>query len=193
MVSQVVIPISKSKPIVATVENVLYDKHQQDELPIKLYTPNRYHYQTILDGLASKGVKTVKLDFASISNDAHIAIASGNDKFASKWEIIIGAKGATQTVIKPCADCSAAARINHSKDDYRFWSNKGVYLSMEQGRISLSDSRGREIIQAADSSIRRGKMKFLKVCCKIFKVHNNFVNLGCIDHGCLWNLDHFRD
>ena len=34
---------------------------------------------------------------------------------------------------------------------------------MEQGRISLSDSRGREIIQVADSTIRRGKMKFLQV------------------------------
>ena len=34
---------------------------------------------------------------------------------------------------------------------------------MEPGRISLSDFRGREIIQVADSTIRRGKMKFLKV------------------------------
>merc|ERR1739838_241645 len=48
-------------------------------------------------------------------------------------------------------------------DDYRFWSSKGVYLSIDNGRLSLSDSRGREIIQVSDARLRRGKMKFLQV------------------------------
>ena len=137
-------------------------------MPIKLYTPNRYHYQTILDGLASKGIRRVKLDFGAITNDAHIAISSGPDKTSPKWEVVIGAKGATQTVIKACPDCSASARINHSKDDYRFWSSKGVYLSIDNGRLSLSDSRGREIIQVSDARLRRGKMKFLQVLFNLF-------------------------
>ena len=159
-------------------------------MPIKLYTPNRYHYQTILDGLASKGINRVKLDFGAISNDAHIAIASGLDKTSSKWEIILGAKGATQTIIKACPDCSASARLNHSKDDYRFWSTKGIFITLEQGRLSLSDSRGREIIQVSDPRLRRGKMKFLQVCIRRKMKQATLHALGCIDH---WRIRHLDD
>ena len=99
----------------ATVHNVLYDKKRPEELPIKLYTPNRYFYQTILRRMDKKSVKSAVMNFPEIKHDATIGLAAGTDHDSAKWEIVIGASGGTETLIRPCNKCNFLARKFHSK------------------------------------------------------------------------------
>ena len=100
------------------VHNVLYDKKRADELPIKLYTPNRYFYQPFLRKMDKKSVKSFVVNFPEIRNDATLGLAAGTDHDSPKWEIVLGASGGTETIIRPCNKCNFISRKKHSKAQF---------------------------------------------------------------------------
>ena len=103
----------------ATVLNILYDKKAAEDLPKKIYTPNRYNYQAVVNRLSSKKIKSVNLKFPDIKNDAIIGLSSESNHHSPKWEIVLGAYQGTQTLIRPCNKCKFVARVSHTRDQFK--------------------------------------------------------------------------
>ena len=126
-----------------------------------------------------KSVKSFVVIFPEIRNDATIGLAAGTAHDSAKWEIVLGANGGTETIIRPCNKCNLISRKKHSKAQFNQvsifrrltrlnvfikWASKGVKVAFDDGFIKLTcESSGDEIISYRSTSVKKRNIKHLLV------------------------------
>ena len=84
---------------------VLPEPTDEYKLPISAQC-HGYQYVTLLENMAARHVKTIKLRIDNVNNDAHFALSpvkDHNGDFQSEdiaWELVLGGWGATKTCIR---------------------------------------------------------------------------------------------